>query len=144
MVVARALVMVALLGCGSAHSAPPQHSPIGAVPSTPLRPSVPPARVLAFNFGWHCIKSADLADMSTCFKTAEQCTLGREKWVAAGMHYSGCLPQKRAACFSYHSKLQALDTFDCSATIAACEKQRAYATNATRDVEDVHDCNAWD
>lgn len=83
--------------------------------------------------------------MSTCFKTAEQCEFGRKKMTDGGMRYIGCLPQERAACFTFRWKLQSKDSFDCSATLAACERQRAYMLSSmSEDVDDGRDCSAWD
>ncbi len=146
------LVLVALFaGCASG-GAPRAKSVNGqrrAAPrgdsSVARHSSGPPVRVTALPSGWHCIKSADVVEMSTCFKTADQCAFGRSRLVAGGLRYVGCLPQARAACFSYHAKLQASDTFDCSATIAACSRQRAYIMSEGRaDFENVRDCTAWD
>lgn len=122
---------------------------LGAEPTPQQRiassghPSIPPERVTRLPAGWHCIKSLDLENMSTCFKTDEQCEFGREKFTASGLRYSGCLPQERASCFSFRSKLQGKESFDCSATIAGCERQRAHALSMTADVEDVRDCTSW-
>jgi hypothetical protein len=78
------------------------------------------------------------------YATSEQCDTGRGSLTAAGAHYTTCLPQDAASCFTFHSKLLDRISFDCSATIAACERQRNYAlTEARADVGDVHDCTTW-
>ncbi len=93
---------------------------------------------------WLCIKSANVENMSTCFASSEQCDVGREKLVAAGARYTGCIGQEAASCFTFHSNLMDRTSFDCSATIAACERQRGYAVSeAKTDVRDVGDCTTW-
>jgi hypothetical protein len=126
----------------AARSAREQSAPSTAV-QPDAAPSVAPARVTAFPSGWYCIKSVDVEDMSTCFKTSEQCAWGLQKFAVGGLRYVGCLPQKRAACFSFYAKLQGTDSFDCSATITACQRQRASMLSARADFDDVRACTSW-
>src|SRR5690349_16200332 len=58
--------------------------------------------------GWVCMKSASFENMSSCFRTAAQCTAMRAKLTdqSAGMRYGPCLPQPRAACFTFRNNLQ--------------------------------------
>ena len=124
-------------------SRPSNPSPV-APSNSVAGPSVMPDRVAQFGPGWYCIKSISVENMSTCFKSEKQCEVGREKFTTGELRYAGCVPQDVASCFTYRSRLQSKETFDCSATIAACERQRAYALAEMRsDVEDVHDCTPW-
>ena len=97
-----------------------------------------PAR--AKGVGWHCIKNAQFENMSTCFRTMEQCKTGRAGMVAGGMQYTGCLPQEGAACFTFYSVVRQTDSFDCAATMAGCERQRRYALGQGSDVRDLSGC----
>jgi hypothetical protein len=118
-----------------APAAPPAALPAGRPPRLPAR---------AAGSGWVCIKSLDFEEMSSCFRDESQCTLTHEKLGQSGLRYGPCLGQARAACFTFHNVLQGIDTFDCSATIEACERQRTNAAAKTRDVTGVSDCGGVD
>jgi hypothetical protein len=108
-------------------------------PSGEAKPAVilPPR---AAGSGWFCIKSLTIEDMSSCFRTSQQCEVTRQRLVSGGLQYAGCLGQGGAACFTYDSVVNQKDSFDCSATLAACERQRRYGLNQTRDVRNVSAC----
>ena len=120
----------------------------GAPPRTEVEPapadSPPHLPPRAAGHGWFCIKSATYENMSSCFRTAEQCARGRQIVLDGGQKYGPCLAQARAACFTYRNVLQGLETFDCSATNEACDRQRAYALAHPKDVANVSDCGAVD
>jgi hypothetical protein len=123
----------------------PPDVPGSVVPAEAVTlPSIEPGSVKAVPGPWYCIKSLEFENMSTCFKPEDACEVGREKLVAGNLRYTGCLPQTHASCFTFHSKLDDRTSFDCSATIAACERQRKHGIERmTLDVEAVRGCTTW-
>jgi hypothetical protein len=90
------------------------------------------------------MKSARFENVSSCARTAQSCGHAREVLQQTGQPYGPCLPQARAACFTFHNALQEIDTFDCSATLEACSRQRAYALAQTKDITNASDCGGVD
>jgi hypothetical protein len=106
----------------------------------PLPPRLPPR---AAGNGWLCMKSVTYENMSSCFRDANRCLEMRRQLGQSGQSYGPCLSQAKAACFTFHSVLQGIDSFDCSATIQACERQRSYVADKMRqDVTELSDCGA--
>ncbi len=85
------------------------------------------------------MKNLTFEDMSSCARTHEHCESGRKR-LEVNMAYGECLEQSGAACFTFTSVVQGTDSFDCSATVAACERQRQYALGRPRDFESVSPC----
>lgn len=115
----------------------PAPPPITPEPVPPRPPKLPPR---AAGVGWFCIKSMQSEHMSTCVRTRAACDLGRSHFLKSGLTYSPCLAQETAACFTFVDRLEQSESYDCSATIAACERQRAYGLQQKADVSDVSDC----
>ena len=104
------------------------------------QPKLPPR---AAGDAWYCIRSLQIDHLSTCFRTKEQCNAGRQRLAGSSMKYSACEFQKKAACFTYYDRLKGLKTFDCSATLTACSRQRRYGMQQLKkDVSRVSKCGA--
>jgi hypothetical protein len=131
---------------------PAQRGAAEADEADAVQPKAPPSEAQppqlperAAGQGWLCIKSLDSEHVSTCFRTAEQCEIGRALVVDGGARYTRCTTQSRAACFTYFDILRSEKTFDCSATLGACKRQREHAsTEMTDDVRDVSRCDGFD
>ncbi len=143
----RALAGCALaLSCAGSTTPPPSSEVVRPSPKQDApRDPAPPQRVKlpdrADGSGWFCTKNLQIENMSTCTRTLEQCQLVRNSMVQSGVNYMVCLPQPKAACFTFHWILQNKDSFDCSATFASCDRQRAHGIKAMgRDVSEVSEC----
>ena len=92
---------------------------------------------------WYCIRSLQFDHLSSCFRTMDQCKAGKQRLARSHMKYSACELQKRAACFTYYDRLKGIKTFDCSATLTACSRQRRYGLQQLKkDVSRVSKCGA--
>ncbi len=109
-------------------------------PPEPVPPQPPRLPARAAGVGWFCIKSMQSEHVSTCVRTRSACDLGRNRFLKSGLTYTPCLAQATAACFTFVNRLEQSESYDCSATIEACEQQRAYGLKQKADVSDVSDC----